>query len=181
MAFQMRVPEFPSNDSPKAIRQIRSWLYQLNENLRYMFSHLDEDNFTETFVSALGLGQKATPAEQLNAVRAYAEGSGWKALPLENCVSAGGGNDPRARMCVSTVYLAGAICLSASLSFRAEKQIAFLPDGMAPKTDMLLPLASDNGILLLTAQTDGRVKLKNTSSSSVSPSCVISLCTSYVR
>ena len=181
MAFQMRVPEFPLNDSPKAIRQIRSWLYQLNENLRYMFSHLDEDNFTETFIGALGLGQKTTPAEQLSAVRAYAEGSGWSALTLSNCVSAGGGNDPRARMCGCTVYLAGAICLSASLASGSEKQIATLPDGLAPSADMTLPAATSSSFLCLTVQTDGKVMIKNTTTSAVSTSRVISLCASYCR
>lgn len=181
MAFQMRVPEFEANDSPKAIRQIRSWLFQLSENLRYMFSHLDEDNFTETFISSLGLGQTASPAEQLSALRAYAEGEGWRALTLQNCAPAGAGNEPRARMRAGTVFLAGKACLSGSLSSGTERQIAVLPDGLAPAADMALPVTSDGGCLCLTAGADGSLKIKNTSSASVSASCVLSLCASFSK
>ena len=42
MAFQMRAPGADTDDVQKSVRQIRSWLYQLNENLQYAFSNLDE-------------------------------------------------------------------------------------------------------------------------------------------
>ena len=50
--MQIKLPEYRENNPGRTLRQIHSWLYQLNEQLRYLFSHLDEDNFSESFLSA---------------------------------------------------------------------------------------------------------------------------------
>ena len=39
--MQIKLPEYRENNPGRTLRQIHSWLYQLNEQLRYLFSHLD--------------------------------------------------------------------------------------------------------------------------------------------
>lgn len=53
MAFQMSMPDIDGENIQKALKQIKSWMYQLNENLRYALSHIEEENFTNELKGTL--------------------------------------------------------------------------------------------------------------------------------
>lgn len=41
-------PDFRENEDAEArIKRIENYLYRLDENLRYMFKHVDEENMTD--------------------------------------------------------------------------------------------------------------------------------------
>ena len=57
MAFIMKSPTYTPDNPQKSVKQLYSWAYQLNEYLKYMFSHLDEDSFSSDFYKAVASGK----------------------------------------------------------------------------------------------------------------------------
>ena len=46
--IEMAKPDFRENDDTEArIKRIENYLFMLDEQLRYMFTHIDEENMTD--------------------------------------------------------------------------------------------------------------------------------------
>lgn len=46
--IEMAKPDFRGNDDPETrIKRIENYLFMLDEQLRYMFTHIDEENMTD--------------------------------------------------------------------------------------------------------------------------------------
>lgn len=67
MAFNVNAPEIDMSDIRKSLKQIRSWIHQLNENLRYTLTHIEEENFTSELKLTLDGKLDQTSLESLTA------------------------------------------------------------------------------------------------------------------
>lgn len=182
MAFQMRMPGAESDDVRKSIRQIRSWLYQLNENLQYTFSNLDEENFTETFLKTLGVSETPTLTEQIKALGERmdaAETGVWTTLTVQNASAWSDFYIPCYKKYGKTVYLSGGIRLNSSLASSSSVNIGVLPAGYRPTLYMSLCAASDAGAVMLTLDPSGTVTVKNVTGHQLSTSDFVSLGCSF--
>ena len=184
MAFQMKMPGAQTDDVKKALKQIHSWLYQLNENLNYTFSHLDEENFTDAFLSTLSQnGTDAVKAEISKLQdRLDKQNSGaWMEIVLTNANP--WASAPAPCWCVrgSCVYLAGMLSLKASLSNRSTVTIGELPEDARPVSDMALCVPTDLGAARVTVQTNGAILLRNISGYSLTTGTCISIACSFVK
>lgn len=55
--FNLELPSFSDIDDQKQRKQIKDYLYSLNEQLRYALSHIDTDNFTDDVKNAINSTQ----------------------------------------------------------------------------------------------------------------------------
>ena len=178
MAFQMRAPGADTDDVQKSVRQIRSWLYQLNENLQYAFSNLDEENFTDQFLKTIGIGETPTLAERVRELSDRvdaAETGAWTTLSVQNASAWSGAYAPRYKRLGKMVFLSGGIALSAALAYRSSVAVASLPSGFRPAYDQALCAASDVGAVRLTVAPGGTVTLKNISGYQLATTHFVSL------
>ena len=103
--MQIKLPENRENNPGRTLRQIHSWLYQLNEQLRYLFSHLDEDNFSESFLSA-SLGETKALKTRVKDLEAPLK---WVPLALTGVTSWSDDDAPMIGRAHGTVFLRGAV------------------------------------------------------------------------
>lgn len=189
MAFQMKMPGTQTEDVQKALRQIHSWLYQLNENLQYTFSHLDEDNFTDAFLLSLQSGesdltsrvdQLGQQVDQLNQQLGQPAQLTWSQLSLTSAQAFSASHTPVFCQSGYCVYLSGAIALTSSLAAGSSLSIATLSASLRPTREQTLPVASDAGALRLCVQPGGSLVLFNSSSSTLTSATFISVACNYV-
>lgn len=58
--IEMAKPDFPEGaETEKRIRRIEDYLFKLDEQLRYLFTHIDEENMTDDLRALIG-----RPAEE---------------------------------------------------------------------------------------------------------------------
>lgn len=58
--IEMAKPDFPEGaDAESRIRRIEDYLFKLDEQLRYLFTHIDEENMTDDLRALIG-----RPAEE---------------------------------------------------------------------------------------------------------------------
>lgn len=182
MAFQMRMPGAETDDVHKAIRQIRSWLFQLNENLQYTFSNLDEENFTDAFLKSLNIGGSDGLSDQVRELTERmdeAESGVWTTLAVQSATRWSDDYIPCYKKYGKTVYLSGGIALSSPLAYRSSVIIAVMPEGFRPTLDIALSAVSDVGAVRLTFEPSGLVTLKNISGYQLATTNFVSLGCSF--
>lgn len=194
MAFTMSMPSAPSDDVKKSLKQLRSWMYRLNENLQYTLSHLDDENFTDDFwraVKATGGSSEsaAATAARLNELNTALEtltgrvdlmqSTQWTPLTMVN--SSGWSDSYRPGVCKrgSIVYLKGGIRLSSSLTRRSIVVVSHLPEEMWPCDTVAKAVASDSGTVRLSVSTTGELSVKNAETETIPTTSFISLSIEY--
>lgn len=81
MAFQMSMPDFDAENIQAALKQIKSWMHQLNDNLKYALSHIEEENFTSALKGTLD-GKLDS-----NGLKSLTEAIERNRADIESCVS----------------------------------------------------------------------------------------------
>lgn len=179
MLFMNRPPELKGDDVKKSIRQLQSWLYQLNEQLRYAFTHLDEENLSPSVTEPLGevakLKRRLDEQEQeLKRLTAVAH---WSELELVSCAPYTQADTPRIANINGIVSICGGVRLDTALAGHTYRQIARLGAQNAPGHTSQLITISDEGPVRLRAHSDGT--LSAYSQAALSTGIFISLACAY--
>ncbi|MBQ3080030.1 MAG: hypothetical protein IJC48_08555 [Clostridia bacterium] len=144
MGFIMTSPSVDSNDLGKSVQEVRSWLYQLNENLRYMFTHLDEDNFSPGFLSSL-TNEAIAQIEAINKrLDDMEEDSGWTEIAVTG-VQADQDHPPAVRRHMKLVSVSGGAYLSSAHMAGDTLTIGSLTSAYRPLHTQIFPVWSESG------------------------------------
>lgn len=173
--MQIKLPEYRENNPGRTLRQIHSWLYQLNEQLRYLFSHLDEDNFSESFLSA-SLGETKALKTRVKDLEAPLK---WVPLALTGVTSWSDDDAPMIGRAHGTVFLRGAVKLNKALADRKVLDIGQVDELYRPPIRTALAVPTDEGLVRLTIQKDGGIRLRNDSGGEMPATAFISLACAY--
>lgn len=173
--MQIRLPEYRENNPGKTLKQIHSWLYQLNEQLRYLFSHLDEDNFSEAFLSA-SLGETKALKTRVSDLEAPLA---WTPLTLTGVTPWSEDDTPMIGRSHGAVYLRGAVKLNKALADRKTLDVGQVDERYRPPVRAALAVPTDEGLMRLTVLKSGIIRLRNDSGGEMPVTAFISLTCAY--
>lgn len=173
--MQLRLPEYRENNPGKTLKQIHSWLYQLNEQLRYLFSHLDEDNFSEAFLSA-SLGETKALKTRVKDLEAPLI---WVPLTLTGVTAWSDDDAPMIGRAHGAVYLRGAVKLNKALADRRVLDVGQVDEIYRPPVRMALAVPTDEGLMRLSVMKNGTIRLRNDSGGEMPATAFISLACAY--
>lgn len=177
MAFYMRSPVYTPNDPVKSVKQLHSWLYQLNENLKFMFSNLDSDNFTSAFSACFS--EEAAEKTQADikkldeTIERMGQPGAWEKPELAGFLPVDESTAPACMNLVSSVYVSGKVQILDSLSANASRKMFALPGHLHPRREQEFLCRSGARILSVVARTDGDVILYNPGTEPVGQNSVI--------
>ncbi len=177
MAFYMRSPVYTPNDPVKSVKQLHSWLYQLNENLKFMFSNLDGDNFTSEFSACFSeeAAQK-TQAEikKLDeAIERMGQMGAWEKPDLTGFTPVSEETAPAYLNAGSCVHSAGEVRNTDLLPANAQRKMFSLPKDLCPRKKQMFLCRSDARVLSVIVDTNGDVSVCNPESEPVNQNSVI--------
>ncbi len=171
MSFYMRSPVYTPNDPVKSVKQLHSWVYQLNENLKFMFSNLDSDNFTEEYAklfSSEEMQKIRLDIETLeNDIDQIAKKSEWTPLTVTGLAPHTDESAPSYLNAGVGVFLSGSGALNEALSPGGRRTVALLSEGNRPRKTQARAIAVDGMLAELEALSSGEVTLINASSSEI--------------
>ncbi len=177
MAFYMRSPVYTPNDPVKSVKQLHSWLYQLNENLKFMFSNLDGDNFTGEFAACFSeeaVHQTQADIKKLDeAIERMGQPGVWEKPELSDFLPVSDETAPACMNAGDCVYAAGEVQTVRALSGGASMKMFALPDHLRPRRKQEFPCRSGSHVLSVIVGTDGDVSLHNPGTEPVSQNSVI--------
>lgn len=183
MSFYMRSPVYTPNDPMKSVKQMHSWLYQLNENLRYMFSNLDSDNFSSEFAVLFSSEntQKTQSAienmeRDLSKLMAASE---WENLSVTGCVILNADTRPCILLDGQTAFISGGALLSNDLENGHARTIMNLPEKYRPGRTQYRVSCVSSGLLLFEIGHTGEVILTNLTGATVLNETYIPFSISY--
>ncbi len=182
MIYDMISPQVSDADAKTQIKQLRSWLFQLNEALKMQFSNIDLENFTDDSISlALSdLSQKVAECEKrLNELEAATVNAEWQPLSCVNLHAWTAGLPPMIINRGGAVSIEGGVRLASSLSARGTLNVFTLPAALTPRRRQVLALFSDNGLFRLDIGISGYTTIKNLTGSTFPTSTYLSLACSY--
>lgn len=179
MGFYMRSPVYTPNDPVKSVKQLHSWVYQLNENLKFMFSNLDSDNFTDEFSKRFSIEEMDKIRLDLETLEKEIGGmpkkSEWAYLTVTGLTP---GEDENAPSFLNTgvcVFLSGNGALTEELPAGGRRTIAALTDGTWPEKTQVRAIAAGGALLELEAMPSGALALINSSQSPIPEGTLIPL------
>jgi len=183
VAFIMKSPSYTPDNPQKSVKQLYSWAYQLNEYLKYMFSHLDEDSFSSDFYKAVASGK----SEQVQALeekvaileKAFETEGKWQTLTFVNASAWPGDLSPRIIRIMNTVYITGAVNTKTSLSAGVSMTICKLPEEYRPKHQLAFTVPFSTGAVRMDIYTSGVMEIKNNSGSTIASGRLVSVSVSY--
>lgn len=171
MSFYMRSPVYTPNDPVKSVKQLHSWVYQLNENLKFMFSNLDSDNFTEDFsknFSNESAEKTRSDIEKLqSAVEALCEKGQWSALSVIGLTPLEGENAPLVLNTGTCVFLAGGGLLTEALAGGGRVTIASLEEKNRPSVTQSRAVFAGGCMAEIEVLPSGAVVLGNAGASAI--------------
>lgn len=179
MGFLMKAPSISEENQAESIKRIHSWLYQLNENLRYMFSHLNEENFSGDFLSSLQSNIQTEIENVSQRLEALETGSEWETVSFSGIREWSQVQTPSVKRIGELVLLAGGVSLTSSLSSSGVLLLGVLPEKYRPKLTQIMAVCSDNGLFRLAVNTDGEVRVKNLTGRTFSSGVYLSLSCCY--
>lgn len=183
MAFIMKSPSYTPDNPQKSVKQLYSWAYQLNEYLKYMFSHLDEESFSSDFYKSLaaGGGEKVEALEEKIKVleQAFETEGKWEELKFINSTPWAGDLAPRIIRIMNTVYITGAVNIKNSLSSGVSITICNLPEIYRPKHQLAFTVPFSTGAVRMDVHSSGVMEVKNNTGSTINAGRLISVSMSY--
>ena len=177
MAFYMRSPVYTPNDPVKSVKQLHSWLYQLNENLKFMFSNLDGDNFTSEFSACFSEeAVKETQAEikKLDeAIERMGQTGEWEKPELTGFVSVSDETAPAYLHAGSCVHMTGEVKNIDPLAANETRKMFALSNDLRPRRKQAFLCRSGACVLTVIADTNGDVSLYNPGDETLNQDSVI--------
>lgn len=136
MGFYMRSPVYTPNDPVKSVKQLHSWVYQLNENLKFMFSNLDSENFSDDFTRIFSSEEmqkiKLDIEKMESAISDLMKKAEWAPLAVTGLTPGTDENEPSLLNTGTCVFLSGSGAMGAELLAGERRSIAMLPAGSRP-------------------------------------------------
>lgn len=179
----MRSPVYTPNDPVKSVKQLHSWLYQLNENLKFMFSNLDSDNFTSEFSSNFSqeAAQKTQVSlqnleESLNAISAK---SAWEKIELSGLTAVSDDTAPALLNWNGLVYITGTAVFTADLPDGGTLSMGELPSKHIPRRTQKFICQAGGHLLSVSIGENGEITLSNSSGETILQNTIVSFSFSY--
>lgn len=183
MGFLMKAPTVSEGDADQSIRQIHSWLYQLNENLKYMFSHLDEENFSADFMKSAAsevTKQLESLSSRVDEVADKVEKKEvWNTITLSGFSPGYPENYPAVKKSGSACMLAGGGSVSRDIAALAYVTVGKLPEGYRPVRTQYIPVCWEGGVFRMEIMPSGSITIRNIGSSAYTKGKYISLTGTY--
>lgn len=183
MAYFMKAPGFTPDNPGKSVKQLYSWVYQLNENLKYMFSHLDEENLSESFASSLVSGTSAAVAELEKTVKKLNEeifgSTEWHTLTLVNASAFSADFVPMVMRVGNLVQMTGALTLKKALASGVSMTVSTLPEEFRPLVHYAFNVPCSIKSIRLDIYPSGVVELKNNSGADIATGKLVSVALTY--
>ncbi len=183
MGFYMRSPVYTPNDPVKSVKQLHSWVYQLNENLKFMFSNLDSDNFTEEFSKRFSLEEMEKirfDIEKLESnVEEMTKKGEWTSLSITGLTPHTDENAPSFLNVGMGVFLSGSGALMEELPAGGRRQIAYLSEGNRPGKTQSQAMFAGSCRAELEALPSGEIALINMDSTPIPQGAFIPLSMFY--
>lgn len=183
MAFYMRSPVFTPNDPVKSVRQLHSWVYQLNENLRFMFSNLDSDNFSSEFAANFSLEAINAIRSALNrleeSVQALSQANEWEKIELTGMTMISGETAPCALLEGNAVFISGSACLNEAMLSGETRVIASLSEKYRPRRAQAMAAVCAQGLTEIGVHPSGEVTLTNFTGAALPAGMYAALSVSY--
>lgn len=165
MGFYMRSPVYTPNDPVKSVKQLHSWLYQLNENLKFMFSNLDSDNFTGEFSACFSEEAMMKTQEDIrkldDEIGRLSKTGAWEKAELNGFTPADDENAPSYMVAGGFVYVTGEAINISRLPGGAEIKALTLPKALCPRRKQEFLCRAGAYILAVIVNTDGGVCIFN--------------------
>lgn len=137
MSFYMRSPVYTPNDPVKSVKQLHSWLYQLNENLRFMFSNLDSDNFSSEFQKVFSLESANRALSKIDTLTEEMESlmrtPSWEKIGISGCTAESEASCPSALLDGNNVFLSGSAILDGDLLPGNTRTLSKLHEKYTPR------------------------------------------------
>ncbi len=182
MIYDMLSPQLSDGDAKTQIKQLRSWLFQLNEALKIQFSNIDSENFSDDFAARILADTSQSTVEcekRLNELEAKTVHAAWQPLECVNVQPWTVGLPPMIINRGGTVSIEGGVKLLNSLPFRSTLNVFTLPASLVPRRRQVLAIFSDNGLFRLDIGTNGNAAIKNLTGSTFPTSTYLSLACTY--
>lgn len=183
MAFLMKSPSYTPENPEKSVKQLYSWAFQLNEYLKYMFSHLDEESFTQSFLASVAQGNTETIAKLESEVESLRnqinEENTWQVLPLVNSKEWNEDFLPYYTKNRNLVFVTGAISPKANIGKGVSVNVAILPEGYRPSAHLAYTVPFSGGAVRLDVYKDGRMEVKNNTSTEIVTGKLVSVTVSF--
>lgn len=183
MAFYMRSPVYTPNDPVKSVKQLHSWLYQLNENLKFMFSNLDSDNFTSEFSACFSEESVMKTQEEIKkldeAVREMSQECAWETLALSGFFAGGDQDAPRILNLGGQAYVAGEATILSPLPAGSNVILAQLSQKHRPRIKQESFCRWGKAFLILTVHENGEISVFNPLDEAVDQNAALSFSFSY--
>ena len=183
MGFYMRSPVYTPNDPVKSVKQLHSWLYQLNENLKFMFSNLDSDNFTGEFSAFFSKEAAIQTQEEIKkldeAIGRMNEKSVWEKPELSGFEPVREETAPAYMNAGECVFVTGEAKILYPLSPNVERKIFSVPDALHSRRKQVFPCFSGAHLLSVIVHEDGQVSLFNPGSEALEQNSAVAFSFSY--
>ena len=183
MAFYMRSPVYTPNDPVKSVKQLHSWLYQLNENLKFMFSNLDSDNFTSEFASCFSEETARKTQEEIKkldeAVGALSTSGEWETLDLVGFIARNPQTAPAVLHLGGHAFVTGEASLLYPLSGSVARPLARLPERLRPRKKQEFFCRSGLYLLIAIIREDGEISIFNPMEETLAENTLVSVSFSY--
>ena len=179
MGFYMRSPVYTPNDPVKSVKQLHSWVYQLNENLKFMFSNLDSDNFTDEFsklFSSMSLEKITLDIEKLQKdVGEISKEGEWTSLIVTGLTPHADENAPSYLNAGHGVFLSGSGALLETLPSGGRRTIAVLSEENRPRKTQSQAIFAGDMRAELEALSTGEIVLINSDGNPIEEGALIPL------
>lgn len=183
MAFYMRSPVYTPNDPVKSVKQLHSWLYQLNENLKFMFSNLDSDNFTTEFSNCFSVDAARKTQEEIEKltgeIEKLSEKTAWETLELSGFYVMNDQYAPAITNLGGHVYVTGEAQLLYPLSPSTSRPLTILKPQHTPSRMQEFFCRSDDKILRAIVRENGEFSILNTTDETLPANAAVSFSFSY--
>ena len=183
MGFYMRSPVYTPNDPVKSVKQLHSWVYQLNENLKFMFSNLDSDNFTEEFSKRFSTEEmekiKLDIEKMETGLSEIAKKGEWKTLTVIGLTPNEDENAPSFLNTGTGVFLSGIGAMDVEVISGERRTVAYLPEGSRPLRAQSRAIYVGNCMADLEALSSGLIVLHNRDVSPIPQGALIPLSMSF--
>lgn len=165
MGFYMRSPVYTPNDPVKSVKQLHSWLYQLNENLKFMFSNLDSDNFTGEFSACFSEEAMIKTQEDIkkldDEISRLGKTGAWEKADINGFSPLEDQTAPAYMVVGGSVYVTGEAKNVSELPGGAKVKALALPNTLRPRRKQEFLCRSGARIMTVIVNTDGDVFIFN--------------------
>lgn len=183
MSFYMRSPVYTPNDPVKSVKQLHSWLFQLNENLKYMFSNLDSDNFTSEFAASFSQESAQKTQDEIKkldeALNALSEKAAWQPIALNGLTDLSEATAPAYLCLTDHVYFSGKAALASALSGNETRVLASLPSRCIPRKNQECMCFAGSFPVFIKIHVNGSLSLVNPSGNAIGENTIVSFSFSY--